>query len=104
MPVRFKKTLRIQDKLVVYEIKKIVGEMTELIDPRMPEDRDLFALRKRIGGCVSIKDVEEVIGGMKVGVERLEFNPKKIVGSEEDTTKGLSVSNSSKISVRYVKK
>ncbi len=68
MPVRFKKTLRIQDKLVVYEIKKIVGEMTELSDFRGAEDMELFALRKRIGGCGSVKEVEEILVGMKEGV------------------------------------
>lgn len=75
MPVKFKRTFRIQDKLIVYEIKKIIAEMTELSDPQILEDRMIFGLKKKVTSCSSIKEVEQLL--CYSSVDKLEFNPQK---------------------------
>jgi len=55
MPTKFKRTFRIKDKLIVFEIKKILNELTEFCDPTLSEDRNIFILKKRINCCDNIK-------------------------------------------------
>ena len=50
-----------KDKLVVYEIKKIVAEMTELCDPVFAEDRSIFIFKKKISECLTVKDVQSLV-------------------------------------------
>ncbi len=64
----------------MYEIKKIVTEMTEQCDPRIAEDSKLFGLKKNVGACNNVKELEELV--CKSPIERLEFNPKKTFTSE----------------------
>lgn len=43
-----KKVFKANDKLIIYSIKKLITEMTELCNPSFNEDRAVFMLKKII--------------------------------------------------------